>query len=60
MVQRCLICGKPLKDEESKARKIGPTCWKIIERLALEERLKRQTELKLKREAKGQTTLFEM
>jgi hypothetical protein len=60
-LQRCLICNRKLKDEESIERKIGPSCWQVILKLAKEEKAKRKARLKFnKNEVKGQVTIFEM
>lgn len=60
-MERCLICHRKLRDSESIARKIGPTCWKRIEKVAKEEKAKRKARLKLKNnQIKGQISLFEM
>jgi hypothetical protein len=50
-----------LKDEESIERKIGPSCWQLIQKLAKEEKAKRKGRLKFnKNEVKGQVTIFEL
>lgn len=58
-MNRCLICNRKLKDEESRSRGIGPVCWDRVIKLAKKER-KRELELK-RRTAKninGQVNLF--
>jgi hypothetical protein len=60
-LQRCLICNRALKGEESISRKIGPTCWLRLQKVAKDDRAKRKARLKLKRNVlKGQLTIFEM
>jgi hypothetical protein len=50
-----------LKDEESISRRIGPTYWHRLQKLANEDRAKRKDRLKLKKNVlKGQVTIFEM
>jgi hypothetical protein len=60
-LQRCLICNRVLKGEESISRKIGPTCWLRLQKVAKEDRAKRKARLKLKNNTlKGQMTIFDM
>jgi hypothetical protein len=60
-LQKCLICNRRLKDEESITRKIGPTCWHRLQKVAKEDRAKRKAKLKLKKNVlKGQVTMFEV
>lgn len=62
-ITRCLVCNRKLNDSESIRRKIGPACWRRLQRLTKEEKAKK----KAKREAnkrkaemlKGQITMFE-
>lgn len=60
-MDRCLICHRKLKDDESKRRKIGPTCWKRVMKVAAEEKAKRRARREHKKEIKipGQMNLFE-
>lgn len=27
-IMKCVVCGRRLKSPESRARHVGPTCWK--------------------------------
>jgi len=60
---RCLVCNRTLKDKESIARKIGPTCFSRLMKFNKEEKLKKKHRLELKKLAKGdipgQLNLFE-
>lgn len=58
-MNRCLICNRKLKDEESRLRGIGPVCWDRVIKIAKEER-KREIELKKKasKNIDGQVNLF--
>jgi hypothetical protein len=60
-LQRCLVCGKPLKDEESISRKIGPTCWELVIKIAKEEKAHRKVKQRLKAlENNGQVNFFKI
>jgi hypothetical protein len=52
---KCLVCHRTLKDADSIARGIGPTCLKRINQVR--KMYKRKPKIK---EVKGQINLFEM
>lgn len=61
VLQRCLICNRGLKGEESINRRIGPTCFNRLQRVAKEEKEKRKARLKLKNSTiKGQISMFDL
>jgi hypothetical protein len=62
---RCLICNRTLKDPESIARKIGPTCFNRLMKFTKEEKQKKKHRQEIKVDGKvvvdipWQTNLFE-
>lgn len=62
-MERCLICHRPLKDEISIKRKIGPKCYERMQLVTKQQKAKRKARtaaLKLKdRQLKGQINMFE-
>lgn len=63
MKDRCILCHRKLKDQLSKSRGLGPTCWSKLKRLDKAEKKKRKERLeakKLKEQLiKGQISLFD-
>jgi hypothetical protein len=63
MTDRCLICGRKLRDAESVARRIGSTCFRRLQKLTNEEKAKkrhRREQLKKSAVEKNQVTVFEI
>lgn len=62
-MERCLICHRKLRDQESISRKIGPTCWSRLAKVTKQEKERkkaRQEKLKFKALiAKGQVSVFD-
>ena len=59
-IERCLICHRKLKDPISQKRKIGPTCWKRVQKVVNEERKKKAARRSKKAEMiQGQITMWE-
>lgn len=50
---KCLICNRPLHDEVSIKRQIGPTCFKRLEKVKQMYKPKRVEKIK------GQLSLFD-
>lgn len=63
MRDRCFLCHRKLKDQLSKSRGLGPTCWSKIKKLDKQEKIKRKQKLETKRLKdtliKGQVSLFD-
>lgn len=63
-MDRCLICHRKLKDEESKKRGMGPTCWRRVMKVVKEDKERRKANIAKRRgltgEIPGQINLFEM
>ncbi|HIG0360419.1 TPA: DUF6011 domain-containing protein [Clostridium sporogenes] len=63
-MDRCLICHRKLKDEESKKRGIGPTCWRRVAKVIKEDKERRKASIAQRRgsigEIPGQINIFEM
>lgn len=49
MHERCLLCKRKLKSEESQARGMGSSCWKKLKKLDKEEKRKRKLRLEEKK-----------
>jgi len=62
-MNRCLICHRKLKDQESINRKIGPTCFARIQKVTKEEKARKKARKEAnKRNAdilKNQISIFE-
>ena len=48
-MKRCVLCHRPLKSDESKARGMGSSCWKKLKKLDKEEKRKRKIKLEEKK-----------
>jgi hypothetical protein len=63
-MERCLICHRRLRDAESISRRIGPTCFKRLQKVTDQEKQKkRQQREVLKQKAsivKNQINVFEI
>ena len=60
-IERCLICHRKLKDSLSQKRKIGPTCWKRLQKVTNEE-CKKKAIIRSKKAnlIPGQITMWEV
>lgn len=62
-MDRCLICHRKLKDEESKKRGMGPTCWSRVMKVVKEDKARRRARAtqnkQVNGEIPGQVSLFE-
>lgn len=59
-MERCLICHRPLKDEISIKRKIGPKCYERLQLVTKQQKAKKKARLALKaKQVKGQINMFE-
>lgn len=60
---RCLLCHRKLKDDESRARRLGPTCWHKLKKLDKQEKAKQKERHEVKKLKdmilKGQVSLFD-
>lgn len=63
ILDRCLICHRKLKDDVSKKRGIGPTCWRRVMKVVKADREKRRAKMahsrRISGELKGQITFFD-
>lgn len=64
MHERCLLCKRKLKSEESQARGMGTSCWKKLKKLDKEEKRKRKIRIEAKKRKdellKGQISFEEL
>jgi len=62
-MDRCLICHRKLRDEESITRKIGPTCFARLRKLTKEEKARKRAKAENKRRQqevlRNQINMFE-
>lgn len=62
MADRCLVCHRKLKDEESKRRGMGPTCWRRVMKVVKADKKRRKERRVLKKishQIEGQINLFD-
>jgi hypothetical protein len=61
---RCLLCGRKLKNKEARIRGLGSKCWQKLKRLDKQEKAKRKERIEAKKLKvqliKGQVDVFEM
>lgn len=62
-MDRCLICHRKLKDENSRQRGMGPTCWHRVMKVVKEDKerkkARRASRKKINAGVKGQITFFD-